>query len=115
MNGRISIHVREDNTEQVTDRMRRQADRVVDAFADRIAAGARRNIAAHGLIATGRMLDSVGTEDIGEGRRVVFIGAFYAHFHEHGGRNVPARPSLAPAAEEQRQPFYRAMQEVASA
>ncbi len=60
---------------------------------------------------TGTLRDGVGIEYEEDGF-VATVGwhddrHFYAAFHEHGTRRVPAQPALAPALEAER-PRYRA-------
>ena len=113
MTERIHLRVVVDNTAQVVDGLEDHAERIVAAFAARIVAGTQRNIAAHGLIDTGNMLNSVAARPLGDARWLVFVGASYAIYHEYGTRYMPARPSLGPAAEAERTAFHEAMRAVA--
>jgi HK97 gp10 family phage protein len=54
---------------------------------------------------SGRLRDSIHVEREGVGEYVVMAGnteVFYGHIVEHGGRFVPPRPFMVPAAEDSR-------------
>lgn len=106
----VRIRVVRNDMSKIADELHDDAARIVAKTAFDIEALTKQNIAAHGLIDTSTLINSVRATMETPLRWRVNVGAFYGIFHEFGTRFLPARPFLFPAANSRRQPFVDAMQ-----
>lgn len=77
------------------------ADMAAHRSANRAAVKAKERVP----VATGKLHDAIHVEREGLAAYMVVAGdreAFYGHIIEHGGRFVPPRPFIVPAAEDTR-------------
>lgn len=109
---RIGVRVVEDNTDEIVKRIRKNAAAIVAKTALDIEAAAKKNVAAHGLIDTGNLVNSIKAREVGEMLWRVSVGADYGIYHEMGTRFLPPRPFLSPAAERARPVFMKAMSDL---
>lgn len=100
------------NLDRLSGDLRGRAGQVVRKVALDIVAGAR--VRTPPRVDTGAMMGGYMAEEDGdELSYVVSNTQEYQIYHELGTRHMSAHPMLIPAAEDNREPFRRAMQKVA--
>lgn len=108
----VTIRVKRNDMRRLADELAGDAARIVAKTAFDIEALTKQNIAAHELIDTSNLINSVRATPETPTRWRVNVGAFYGIYHELGTRFLPARPFLFPAARARQQPFLDALQQL---